>query len=92
MRSSTPVQPRLWGDPVPVDPRVFGRASILRGNRNETQTLQGLLHMLRRRFGITDATFVFDGGMSSRINLAAMNEAKLGFVIRLSIVTLRSLQ
>jgi len=48
--------------------------------------------MLRRRFGITDATFVFDGGMSSRINLAAMNEAKLGFVIRLSIVTLRSLQ
>jgi len=65
--------------------------SVLRGNRNDTQTLQGLLHTLRRRFGITDATFVFDGGMSSRINLSAMNEAKLGFVTRLSMVTLRTL-
>ena len=43
--------------------------SVLRGNRNDTQTLQGLLHTLRRRFGIREATFVFDGGMSSRINL-----------------------
>jgi transposase len=65
--------------------------SVLRGNRNDTQTLQGLLHTLRRRFGITDATFVFDGGMSSRINLAAMDEAKLGFVTRLSTATLRTL-
>jgi transposase len=52
--------------------------SILRGNRNDTQTLQGLLQTLRRRFGITEATFIFDGGMSSRINLEAMTEAKLG--------------
>ena len=56
--------------------------SILRGNRNDNQTLQGLLHTLRRRFGITEATFVFDGGMSSQINLEAMSEAGLGYVTR----------
>ena len=65
--------------------------SILRGNRNDTQTLQGLLHTLRRRFGITQATFVFDGGMSSVINLAALSEANLGYVTRLSAATLQSL-
>ena len=65
--------------------------SVLRGNRNDTQTLQGLLHTLRRRFGIAEATFVFDGGMSSRINLEAMDEAHLGYVTRLSTATLQSL-
>ena len=65
--------------------------SILRGNRNDTQTLQGLLHTLRRRFGITEATFVFDGGMSSQLNLAALTEAKLAFVTRLSMSTLQTL-
>ena len=65
--------------------------AILRGNRNDTQTLQGLLHTLRRRFGITEATFVFDGGMSSQINLAALTEAKLTFVTRLSTATLQNL-
>jgi transposase len=65
--------------------------SILRGNRNDTQTLQGLLHTLRRRFGITEATFVFDGGMSSQLNLAALTEAKLAFVTRLSSATLQTL-
>src|ERR1039457_4592749 len=50
--------------------------SILRGNRNDTQTLQGLLQTLRRRFGITEATFVFDGGLSSRINLEAMTRSE----------------
>ena len=65
--------------------------SILRGNRNDTQTLQGLLHTLRRRFGVREATFVFDGGMSSEINLEALTEAKLGFVTRLSAPTLQSL-
>jgi len=65
--------------------------SILRGNRNDTQTLQGLLHTLRRRFGITEATFVFDGGMSSRINLEAMSDAKLGYVTRLSAATVQTL-
>lgn len=65
--------------------------SILRGNRNDTQTLQGLLHTLRRRFGIREATFVFDGGMSSQINLEAMDAAHLGYVTRLSAATLHSL-
>lgn len=65
--------------------------SVLRGNRNDTQTLQGLLHTLRRRFGIQEATFVFDGGMSSQINLEAMNAAHLGYVTRLSAATLHSL-
>ena len=65
--------------------------SVLRGNRNDTQTLQGLLHTLRRRFGITEATFVFDGGMSSQLNLAALTEAKLAFVTRLSTATLQTL-
>lgn len=65
--------------------------AVLRGNRNDTQTLQGLLHTLRRRFAIQEATFVFDGGMSSQINLEAMTEANLGFVTRLSTVTLRAL-
>lgn len=65
--------------------------AVLRGNRNDTRTLQGLLHTLRRRLGITEATFVFDGGMSSRINLAALSAAKLGFVTRLSSATLQNL-
>jgi transposase len=49
------------------------------------------LHTLRRRFGITEATFVFDGGMSSRINREAMTAAKLGYVTRLSASTLQTL-
>jgi len=65
--------------------------SVLRGNRNDTQTLQGLLHTLRRRFGVTAATFVFDGGMSSQLNLAALTDAKLAFVTRLSTATLQTL-
>lgn len=65
--------------------------SILRGNRNDTQTLQGLLQTLRRRFGITQATFVFDGGMSSQINLDALTAASLRFVTRVSAATLRTL-
>jgi transposase len=65
--------------------------AVLRGNRNDTQTLQGLLHTLRRRFGITTATFVFDGGMSSEINLEAMTAAGLGYVTRLSAPKLQSL-
>lgn len=65
--------------------------SVLRGNRNDTVTLQGLLRTLRRRFGITEATFVFDGGLSSEINLEALTEAKLGFVTRLSAPALQGL-
>jgi hypothetical protein len=65
--------------------------SILRGNRADNTTLQGLLRALRRRFGITEATFVFDGGMSSKINLEAMSQAHLKYVTRLSASTLQSL-
>src|SRR5438876_4619316 len=65
--------------------------SVLRGNRGDNQTLQGLLRTLRRRFGIEEATFVFDGGMSSRINLEAMDQAHLKYVTRLSVATLQSL-
>jgi len=43
--------------------------SVLRGNRTDTRTLRGLLAMLRRRFGLAEAVFVFDGGMGSRVNL-----------------------
>jgi len=77
---------------VATDPEGLPlHVSVLRGNRHDTQTLQGLLHTLRRRFGIQEATFVFDGGMSSRINLEAMTAAHLGYVTRLSAATLRSL-
>lgn len=65
--------------------------SVLRGNRSDTETLQGLLHILRRRFSITEAIFVFDGGMSSRINLEAMSEAHLRYVTRLSSAALHRL-
>src|SRR5215472_4344556 len=44
---------------------------VLRGNRADTTTLQTLLASLRRRFGIKEAVFVFDGGMSSKVNLEA---------------------
>jgi hypothetical protein len=52
--------------------------SILRGNRNDTQTLQGLLHTLRRRFGITTATFVFAGGMSSQAQSGGVDGGQPG--------------
>lgn len=58
--------------------------AVLRGNRGDTTTLQGLLATLRRRFGIHEAVFVFDGGMSSRVNLAAVAELGLKYVTRLS--------
>ena len=60
------------------------------GNRADNKTLQGLLRTLRRRFGITEATFVFDGGMSSKFNLEAMSQAHLKYVTRLSSATLQS--
>jgi len=64
---------------------------VLRGNRTDNTTLQGLLTTLRRRFGIQEATFVFDGGMSSRLNLEAMTRDSLIFVTRLSSATLGAL-
>jgi len=64
---------------------------VLRGNRADNTTLQGLLTNLHRRFGIREATFVFDGGMSSRLNLDAMTRESLFFVTRLSSGTLGAL-
>ena len=64
---------------------------VLRGNRADTTTLQGLLGTLQRRFGIQQAIFVFDNGMSSTINLEAMRKEDLHFVTRLSSTTLREL-
>jgi hypothetical protein len=56
---------------------------VLRGNRADTTTLQGLLRTLRRRFGIQEAVFVFDGGLSSKLNLEAMEALQLKYVTRL---------
>jgi transposase len=64
---------------------------VLRGNRGGTTTLQGLLATLRRRFGIKEAVFVFDGGMSSKVNLEAMEALHLNYVTRLSVSTLDEL-
>src|SRR6184192_4943425 len=64
---------------------------VLRGNRGDTTTLQGLLSTLRRRFGIREAVFVFDGGMSSKVNLEAMDELKLKYVTRLGACKLEEL-
>jgi transposase len=64
---------------------------VLRGNRGDTTTLQGLLATLRRRFGIQEAVFVFDGGMSSKVNLDAMDALHLKYVTRLSASVLEQL-
>jgi len=64
---------------------------VLRGNRGDTTTLQGLLATLRRRFGIKEAVFVFDGGMSSKVNLEAMEALKLQYVTRLGARALEQL-
>ena len=64
---------------------------VLRGNRGDTTTLQGMLAALRRRFGIREAVFVFDGGMSSKVNLAAMDQLHLKYVTRFGDGTLNQL-
>jgi transposase len=61
---------------------------VLRGHRADTETLRGLLHTLQRRFGIRQAVFVFDGGMSSRLNREALRAEDLPFVTRLSAASL----
>lgn len=64
---------------------------VLRGNRADTTTLTGLLETLKRRFGIKTATFVFDGGMSSTLNLEKMEQQELRFVTRVSSSKLKSI-
>lgn len=65
--------------------------SVLRGNRADTSTLQSFLKILQRRFAIGEAVFVFDGGMSSKINLEVLEGEGIGFVTRLSNATLEAL-
>lgn len=65
--------------------------SVLLGNRADTSTLQGFLKILQRRFGVREAVFVFDGGMSSKINLEVIRSEGLDFVTRLSNATLEAL-
>ncbi|QSR87916.1 IS1634 family transposase [Methylacidiphilum caldifontis] len=55
---------------------------VLRGNRADSTTLTGLLVTLRGRFGIQEATFVFDGGMKSRWNLEILTGLELQYVTR----------
>jgi hypothetical protein len=77
---------------VATDPEgVPLHVEVLRGNRTGNKTLQGMLATLRRRFGITEVTFVFDGGMSSVVNLNALSKAQMQFVTRLSNATMESL-
>jgi len=77
---------------VATDPQgVPVHLEVLRGNRTGSKTLVGLLATLRRRFGIAEVTFVFDGGMSSTVNLDALTEAHMQFVTRLSNATMESL-
>lgn len=64
---------------------------VLRGNRADNTTLSALLKTMERRFGIKEAMFVFDGGMSSRLNLEALSAAKLRYVTRLSSASLAAL-
>jgi transposase len=65
--------------------------SVLRGNRADNTTLQSMVTLLKRRHSISDAVFVFDGGMSSRINIKALEQNQLEFVTRLSNASLSSL-
>ena len=72
-------------DGVPI------HVEVLKGNRADNSTLLPLLETLRRRFGITKAVFVFDGGMSSSLNLEKMREDELDYVTRLPASTLKAL-
>ena len=54
-------------------------------------TLRRTVKILRRRFKIQDAVFVFDGGMSSKINLQSIEDEGLEFVTRVSKSALKAL-
>jgi transposase len=64
---------------------------VLKGHRGDATTLRSLLATLRRRFGIEEAIFAFDGGIASRVNLAAIEAEKLQYVTRLSMGQLATL-
>ncbi len=56
--------------------------SILRGNRADSTTLRSTIKILRRRFQIPEAVFVFDGGMSSKINLQSLEDEGLEALLK----------
>ncbi len=64
---------------------------VLRGNRADNSTLRSLLENLKRRFVFKKAVFVFDGGMSSYLNLEQITAEEMDYVTRLSSSTLQSL-
>lgn len=64
---------------------------VLKGNRCDNSTLVPLLENLKRRFNIKDAIFVFDGGMSSTLNLEQMRKDEMDYVTRLSSSKLQAL-
>lgn len=64
---------------------------VLKGNRGDATTFKGLLATLQRRFGIEEAVFAFDGGVNSKVNLAAIEAERLQYVTRLSKAQLGSL-
>ncbi|MEI7813110.1 MAG: IS1634 family transposase [Ignavibacteria bacterium] len=64
---------------------------VLKGNRADNSTLKPLLENLRRRFGLKKAVFVFDGGMSSTLNLEQMKAEEMDYITRLSASTLQAL-
>ncbi len=68
----------------------YGHSRDHRGDRPQ-MTLQGFVKILRRRFEIREAVFAFDGGMSSKINLEALEKSGLKFVTRLCNATLEKL-
>jgi transposase len=77
---------------VATDPQGIPlHLEVLRGNRADNKTLQGLQATMRRRFGIENITFIFDGGMSSTLNLEALSAAQMKFVTRLSNSTMEAL-
>jgi transposase len=65
--------------------------SILRGTAPTPPPCEALSKILRRRFQIQDVVFVFDGGMSSKMNLQLLEDEGLEFVTRLSNSTLEAL-
>lgn len=64
---------------------------VLKGNRADNSTLKPLLENLKRRFGLKKAIFVFDGGMSSSLNLEEMKSEEMDYITRLSASTLQAI-
>ena len=55
---------------------------VLKGTRADNSTLKSLLENLKRRVGLKKAVFVFDGGISSSLNLEQMTKEEMEFEVR----------